>query len=36
MQAIGATVAWYHRFATAPDTDMHALSVAQIDAFSGA
>jgi CDP-glucose 4,6-dehydratase len=36
MQAIGATVAWYHRFATAPDADMHALSVAQIDAFSGA
>ena len=34
-EAIAATVAWYHCFATAPDVDMHAVSVTQIEAFTG-
>ncbi len=32
-QAVAATVAWYRRFATVPDADMHALSIEQIAAF---
>jgi CDP-glucose 4,6-dehydratase len=35
-QAVAATVDWYHRFATAPDPDMHALSLAQIEAYGEA
>jgi CDP-glucose 4,6-dehydratase len=34
-QAIGATVEWYHRYATTPNADMHALSVAQVESFTG-
>ena len=34
--ALDATVAWYRDFANAPDADMHALSVAQIEAFTRA
>jgi CDP-glucose 4,6-dehydratase len=33
-EAIMATVEWYHRFATTHHADMHALSVAQIEAFA--
>ncbi len=32
-QAVAATVDWYHRLATAPDADMHAFSLAQIEAY---
>ncbi len=32
-QATAATVAWYRRFLTAPDADMHAMSIEQIEAF---
>jgi CDP-glucose 4,6-dehydratase len=32
-EATAATVAWYHRFLMAPDADMHAASVEQIEAF---
>ncbi len=32
--AIAATVDWYHRFAADPHADMHALSLAQIAAFT--
>ncbi len=33
-EALAATVAWYHRFATVPNADMHALSIAQIETFT--
>ncbi len=34
-QAIAATVTWYRRFVTVPGSDMHAMSLEQIEAFMG-